>query len=105
MKWSNVLLGIASFAAAVSARGIPFQLQVENSLYEPLNGLYLQDASGAGVLDAGGETVTAVFDDTPPFYLYGNDGTTVALKYAGEYVETLAFLPVLISEVREVLLS
>lgn len=105
MKLSTVLLGIASFAVAVSARARPFKLKVENSLNADINGFYLENDNGVAKFDAGGEPTVAAFDDTPPFVLFASgssDGTSdifLLVPAGSTEVENLLFGDFAIAEV------
>lgn len=50
MKWSSVLLTVASFAAAVSAQCPTFRFRVGNSPNGELNGMYLQSYNNTATI-------------------------------------------------------
>lgn len=64
MNWLTVLLGVAAFAASVSARCLPFHLKIANSPNTAINGFYLENQCGVGTFNAGLEMVVGCFSDT-----------------------------------------
>lgn len=64
MKWLTVFLGVAAFAASVSARCLPFHLKIANSPNTAINGFYLENQYGVATFNAGLESVVGCFSDT-----------------------------------------
>lgn len=64
MKLLIVLLGVAAFAASVSARCRPFYLKIAKSPNTDINRFYLENQSGVATFNAGLERIVGCFSDT-----------------------------------------